>query len=115
MKISSKRTKEVLSLISLITDHLEADTKICYLTHHTLSENGGNLTVCAVLSSSGDTDIPMIWLANEYENLKINYLGVMRVGSFLTLVTVNLPNFRKGHYLVFMLFQEMIIFLLSSE
>ena len=112
MKISSKGTKEVLSLI---TDHLEADTKICLLTHHTLSENGGNLTVCVVLSSSGDTDIPMIWLANEYENLKINHLGVMKVGSSLTLVTVNLPNFRKGHYLVFMLFQEMIIFLPSSE
>lgn len=56
---------------SLATDHIEADTKICYLTHHALDENVGGPTDCVVHSSSGDTDIPIILLANERKNLKI--------------------------------------------
>ena len=68
MEIMSKCSAEVPSLV---TDHVEADTKICYLTLHVLRENDGHPTVCVVRTSSGDTDIPIILLANEHENLKI--------------------------------------------
>ena len=68
MKISSNGIAEIPSLV---TEHLEADTKICYLTYHALGENGGHPTVCVVRSSSRDTDTPMILLANELEHLKI--------------------------------------------
>jgi len=68
MKITSHCSEEIPALA---TDHIEADTKICYLTQHALDENSGGPTVCVVRSSSGDTDIPIILLANERENLKI--------------------------------------------
>lgn len=68
MKITSQCSEEIPSLAS---DHIEADTKICYLTQHALKENSGDPTVCVVRSSSGDTDIPIILLGNECENLKV--------------------------------------------
>ena len=67
MKITSQCSEEIPSMAS---DHIEADTKICYLTQHALKENSGGPTVCVVRSSSGDTDIPIILLANDCENLK---------------------------------------------
>lgn len=67
-KITSQCSEEVQSLM---TDHIEADTKICYLTQHALMKNSGGPTICVVRSCSGDTDIPIILLANECENLRV--------------------------------------------
>ena len=49
----------------------EADTKICYPLHHALLQNSGQETVGGVCSNLGDTDIPIILLANECDNLKV--------------------------------------------
>ena len=90
MKITSHCSEGVPSLAS---DHTEADTKICYLSHHALNENAGGPTVCVVRSSSGDTDIPIILLGNERENLKIiidNGSGKSR--RLLDLSTCQLTN-----------------------
>ncbi|MPC86876.1 hypothetical protein E2C01_081714 [Portunus trituberculatus] len=62
MKITSQCSEEIPSLAS---DHIEADTEICYLTQHALKEHSGDPTVCVVRSNSGDTDIPIILLGNE--------------------------------------------------
>ena len=67
-RITSNSSEDVPSLAS---DHVEADSKIVYLAYHALAENSGRPTVCVVRSCSGDTDIPIIILGNECENLTL--------------------------------------------
>ena len=62
-KCSKISKNGVSNVSSLNTDHVEADTKICYLAQHAASNcRNGNDTVCVVRSASGDIDIPIILL-----------------------------------------------------
>ena len=67
-KISNR---SVDTVEELQTNHEEADTKICYLLHFAMRNNGGQETSCVVRSCSGDIDMPIILLANEDPNLHI--------------------------------------------
>ena len=57
-----------VELPNLLSNHMEADTKICYLLHHALRMNDREKTV-VMRSSSEDIDIPIILLAIGLDNL----------------------------------------------
>ena len=67
----SHRSVDIVVVEELQTNHEEADTKICYLLHFAMQNNGGQETSCVVRSCSGDIDIPIILLANEHPDLHI--------------------------------------------
>ena len=56
-------------VLDLQTNHEEADTKVCCLLHHAHQQNEGEETIGILRSHSGDTEIPIILLANEVPNL----------------------------------------------
>ena len=68
VKMSREGTERVLDLQ---TNHEEADTKVCCLLHHAHQHNEGEETNCILRSHSGDTDIPIILLANEVPNMHV--------------------------------------------
>ena len=63
MKKTPNCSEEVLSLL---TDHTEANTKIHYLTHHVLDESH---SLCSAFKSR-KSDLPIIGLDNGCENSK---------------------------------------------
>ena len=67
----SNRSVDIVVVEELQTNHEKADTKICYLLHFAMQNNGGQETSCCVRSCSGDIDIPIILLANEHPDLHI--------------------------------------------
>jgi hypothetical protein len=93
IKITSQEFENV---DELVTNHEEADTKICSFFHHAHLCNNGEETTCLLRSSSGDIDIPFILLANEKPNLHVfvdNGTGKSR--KLLDLTACDLTTIQK--------------------
>ena len=101
MRLTSQRVE---TIEELRTNHEEADTKICYLLHHAVQSNSNEETVCVVRSSSGDTDIPAILLANEMPNLLV-YVenGAGKNGKVMDLFSCSLSKDQKKAHLLEMI------------
>eukprot|EP00112_Aurelia_sp_Birch-Aquarium-sp1_P025967 Seg893.4 transcript_id=Seg893.4/GoldUCD/mRNA.D3Y31 product="hypothetical protein" protein_id=Seg893.4/GoldUCD/D3Y31 len=85
-----------ISAPELDTNHEETDTKVYYLLDHASQGNTTQKSTCLLRSSSGDTDFPIILLANEQRNLIIFIVnGTGKSRRLLDLSACDLSNQQK--------------------